>query len=110
MVRTSTSLTFTSMQLHNEEQFCEIIFNLDQWFTRKRCLRRFISRALAALLLSELNHLRNSGKGFYEIIMNLGQWFRRRWRLKYLLSGALLFSEAEPFMQFWNRASWGIFM
>ena len=30
-----------------EEQFCEIILNLSQWF---RCLKDFISGALAALL------------------------------------------------------------
>ena len=35
--------------------------------------------------------------------LNLGQWFRRRCRLNNFLSGALadlLFSGAEPFMQF----------
>ena len=44
-----------------------------------------------------------------KIILNLGQWFRR-FRLKEFLSGglaALLCSGAEPFMQFWKRASWG---
>ena len=47
------------------------------------------------------------GRGHYEeqfceIILNFGQWFRRC-RLKDFLSGALaalLFSGAEPFMQF----------
>ena len=56
---------------------------------------------------AEQNHLCNFGRGCYEeqfceIILNLGQWFRRC-RLKDLLSGALvalLFSGAEPFMQF----------
>ena len=50
---------------------------------------------------------------FYEIILNLGQWFRRKCRLKDFLSIALaglLFGAAEPFMQFWKWASWGIFM
>ena len=40
-----------------------------------------------------------------------GHWFRGH--LKALLSGALaalLFGGAEPFMQFYNRASWGTFM
>ena len=40
------------------------------------------------------------------------QWFRRRCRLKDFLSGALvalIFSRAEPFMQFWKGASWGTF-
>ena len=55
----------------------------------------------------ERNHLCNFGRGyqeeqFCENILNLGQWFRRC-RLKDFLSGALaslLFSGAEPFMQF----------
>ena len=35
---------------YQEEQFCEIILNLDQWF-RKRCpLKDFLSVALAVLL------------------------------------------------------------
>ena len=35
---------------YQEEQFCEIIFNLERWF-RGRChLKDFLSRALAALL------------------------------------------------------------
>ena len=56
----------------------------------------------------ERNHLCNFRRGYYEdqfcgIILNLGQWFRWRCRLKDFLSGALaalLFSGAEPFMQF----------
>ena len=50
---------------------------------------------------------------FCEIILNLGLWFRRKYRSKDFLSIALavlLFGAAEPFMQFWKRASWGIFM
>ena len=55
------------------------------------------------------NHLCNFGRGyreeqFCEIILNLDQWFRRRCHLKDCLSGALVvlvFSGAEPFMQFW---------
>ena len=57
---------------------------------------------------AERNHLCNFGRGhyeeqFYEIIWKLGQWFRRGCGLKDFLSGAraaLLFSGAEPFMQF----------
>ena len=57
---------------------------------------------------AEQNHLCNFGRGYYEeqfcvIILNVGQWFRRRCRLNDFLSGALatlLFSGAEPFMQF----------
>ena len=37
---------------YQEEQFCEIILNLDQWL-RRRCLKRyFLSGALVAFLLS----------------------------------------------------------
>ena len=43
---------------HREEQFCEIIMNLDQWF--RRCGRYFLSGALVALCLAERIHLCNS--------------------------------------------------
>ena len=33
-----------------EEQFCESILNLGQWFKRRCCLKDFLSGALAALL------------------------------------------------------------
>ena len=33
-----------------EEQFCEIILNLGQWFRMRCCLKDFLSGALAALL------------------------------------------------------------
>ena len=67
---------------------------------------------------AECNHLCNFGRGYYEeqfceIILNLGQWFRSRCCWNDFLSGALvafLFGGAEPFMQFWKRASWGTFM
>ena len=35
-----------------EEQFCEIILNLGQWFRRRCCLKYFLSGALAAFLFS----------------------------------------------------------
>ena len=58
---------------------------------------------------AEWNHLckfgrRHHEEQFCEIILNLEQWFKRRCRLKILLPGALaalLFSGAEPFVQFW---------
>ena len=55
---------------------------------------------------------RHHEEQFCEIILNLGQWFRSC-HLKDFLSGvlaALLFSGAEPLMQFWKRASWGAFV
>ena len=33
-----------------EEQFCEIILNLGQWFRSRCCLKDFLSGALAAVL------------------------------------------------------------
>ena len=36
---------------HYEEQFCEFILNLGQWF-RRCCLKDFLSGALVAFLLS----------------------------------------------------------
>ena len=66
----------------------------------------------------EWNHLWNLSRVHQEeqfcgIILNWGQWFRKRCCLKDFLSGALavlLFGAVEPFMQFWKRASWRIFM
>ena len=37
----------------------------DQWF-RRCCLKYFLSTALVALCLAELNHWCNFGKGHYE--------------------------------------------
>ena len=86
-----------------EEQFCEIILNLDQWLRSKCRFKYFKSRALAALLTHLCKFARGCHeKQFCEIILNLGQGFRR-WRLNDFLSGALatfLFGGAEPFVQF----------
>ena len=51
-----------------EEQFCEIILNLDQWF-RRRChlkdVKDFLSGALAALLFRRTEHLCNFESGHH---------------------------------------------
>ena len=47
-----------------EEQFCEIILNLGQWFRRCR-LKDFLSGALVALLFSVANHLCNFERGHH---------------------------------------------
>ena len=49
-----------------EEQFCEIILNLDQWF--RRCLFKDISYLELWLHFCsvEWNHLCNFGTGYYE--------------------------------------------
>ena len=76
---------------HHEEQFCEIILNLDQWFRRRSCKKLFNDISYLELwqpfCSAEWNHLCNYGRGYHEeqfceIILNLGQWFRRRCVLK----------------------------
>ena len=62
-----------------EKQFCEIILNSGQWFSRRCRLKDF--------LLVERNHLCNFKRGYHgehscEVIGNLDQRFRRRCRLK----------------------------
>ena len=87
---------------HHEEQFCEIILNLDQWFNSCHL------ELWQPLCSIERYHIRNFGSGhhelqFCEIILNSDQWFRRC-PLRDFLSRALavlLFREADPFMQFW---------
>ena len=68
---------------YHEEQFCEIILNLDHWL-RIRCRSKdFLCEALGQPSWSvEWNHLCNFGKGHYgehscEGIINLDQLFRR---------------------------------
>ena len=68
---------------HHEEHFCEIILNLDQWFSR-RCFFNDISYLdlWRPICSAEQNHLCNFGKGHYEeqfceIILNLDKCFRR---------------------------------
>ena len=104
---------------YHEEQFSEIILNLDQWFRRICRLEVFLIWISGSPFVQRsVTICANFARGHYEeqfcgIILNLGQWFRRRCRLKDFLSGALaahLFGKVEPFMQFWKRASWGTFM
>ena len=68
---------------HHEEQFCEIIFNLDQWF-RKRCPLKIslIWSSGRPFVWAKQNHLCNFGRGhldeqFCDFTLNLDQWFRR---------------------------------
>ena len=75
---------------HYEEQFCEIILNLDQWF--RRCFKDISYVELWQPFHSvERIHLCNSGRGLHEdqfckIVLNLDQWLRRRCRLSHFLS------------------------
>ena len=99
---------------HHEEQSCEIILNLDQWFRRKMLFKVISYLELWQPFSAGRNHLCNFSRRYYqekfcEIILNLGQWFRRTCRLKDVLSGALvalLFSGAKPFMQYERGHFW----
>ena len=91
---------------HHEKQFFEIIFNVDQWFRRKFLFKVFLIWSSRSSFVQPF-YLCNFCRGYYEeqfceIILNLGQWFRRRCHLKDLCGvlAALLFSGAEPFVQF----------
>ena len=46
-----------------EEQFCEIILKLGQWFRRRCCFKDFLSGALVAFCSVEQNHLCNFERG-----------------------------------------------
>ena len=83
---------------YSEEQFCEIISNLDQWFKRRCLLNIFIiwssggpfvqrRATICAILVEGIK--RNS-----KIILNLDQWFRRC-----LLEIFLTWSSGGPFVQ-----------
>ena len=73
---------------YHEEQFCEIILNLHQWFSRGCRLKIFLIWSSGQPFCStERNHLCNFIRGHYEeqfceFILNLGLWFRRRCLLK----------------------------
>ena len=49
------ALLLPSMQFwYQEEQFCDVILNLDQWFRRICCLKIFLIWKCGALLFSEV--------------------------------------------------------
>ena len=67
---------------YQEEQFCENILNLNQWFWKRCGLKDFLSGALEALLVSGAEPLCNFESGYHgehtcEVISNSDQWFRR---------------------------------
>ena len=108
-VQWSRTICAMLVEGYNEDQFCEIILNWDQWF-RRRCLLKIFplwSFGDHFVQRSE-NMFPYFGRGyqeeqFCEIILKLDQWFRRRCLLKDFISGALaalLFSGAEQFKQF----------
>ena len=91
-----------------EEQFCEIILNLDQWFWRNCRSKAFLiwisgspfvqhSVTICANLLEGIK--RNNSVNYFEF----GSVVQEQMLLKDFLSGALatlLFGGAEPFIQF----------
>ena len=94
---------------HHEEQFCEIILNLDQWFKRYRLKiflvwsagRPFVQRSgnICAILVEGI--LRNNYVKLFRIRASGSEVDVVK---RYFLSGALaalLFSGAETFVQFW---------
>ena len=93
-----------------EEKICEIVMDMDQWFSRRCHLNIFLIRSSSGPFVQQSHIIcANLVKGYYEeqlseIILNLDQWFRRESHKKYFLSRALaahLFSGAELFVQFW---------
>ena len=66
---------------HNEEQFCEFILNLGQWFRKRCCLKYFLSGALVALGFSGAEPFREM---LFKDISYLELW-----------------QPLEPFLQFW---------
>ena len=99
---------------HHEEQFCEIILNLDQWPFKGISYLELWQPFCSA----EQNHLCNFGRRYYEEKFCKLFWIwaigsRVECIFKDFLSGALvalLFGGTKPFILFWNRASWGTFM
>ena len=72
-------------RVHHEEQFCEIILNLGQWF--RCCLKISYLVLWQSSCLVKQNHLCNFERGHHgehscEVKWNLDRWFRRRCPLK----------------------------
>ena len=101
------SRTICAFLRHAEEQFCEIILNLDQWLRRRCHLKGFLSGALAALVFC--GDLSNFGRGHngepsssWEVILTLDQLFRRIYRVKKKFTGRQRFitiAHLEPSAQ-----------
>ena len=51
---------------HHEEQFCEIILNLNQWFRKSCHLKLFLIWRSVAPFTEEWNHLCNFGRGIMQ--------------------------------------------
>ena len=76
-------------RMHHNEQFCEIILNLDQWFRKRFRFKIFLIWSSGDPYFSGAEPFLQSGRRhheeqFCEIILNKDQWFRRC-RLKIFL-------------------------
>ena len=83
---------------YQDEQFCEIILNLDQWF--RRCVLKihvFLNLSFGGPFV------RLSGTICAILVKGITDFLSAA-------LAALMFSGADSFMQFWKRASWGTFM
>ena len=79
---------------HDEEHFCEMKLNLDQWYRRRYPLKTFLIQCSGNPLSSGV-HLCSFGLGlyeerFFEIILNFDQWLRRK-------SYFFIWSSGSPF-------------
>ena len=73
-----------------EEQYCEIILNLDQWFRRRCLIKIFLIWSSGCSFVQRSGPISQFGRGqqeeqFCKIILNLDQLFRRRCHLKIVL-------------------------
>ena len=83
---------------YQEEQFCEIILNLEQCFRRRSCLKIFLIWSSGSPFVQ---HLCNFGRRYHEeqfceIILNLDLWFRRKCHSKIFF----IWISGSPFVQY----------
>ena len=85
---------------HYGEHSCEVMWNLDQWFRRRCCLKTFLIWSSGSPFATRSGTICAVGRGyleeqFCEIILNLDQCFRRRCILKIFL----IWSSGGPYVQ-----------
>ena len=91
----------------HEEQFCEIILNLYQWFRRRCRLKIFPIWSSGSPFVQLIGTICVRGhyeEQFCEIILNLDQWIRRRCLLKIFIiwssDGSFVQRSRTVFFQF----------
>ena len=101
-------------RVHHEEQFCEIILNLGQWFSRC-CLKNFLSGALAVLLFGAAELFMHfwksaSWRTFMWSYMKFGLVVQEEMSFKdisYLELWQPLSSVDWNHFHYWKKAPWG---